>query len=194
MIRLKDMYATKNIIFCNLVFLLTRCCYGLISRVALCSNERISNSSAKSSTTLHAVLKSQIAVYDGSELASIISFLQNEGTINNSTLAARAPRKGERVGAIKFVSGTIDDGPSAGKRIVGVEIPKDEMLSKENNTLKNSSVQVDDQTFLYSDSVSFIPSGMSDADAISTAAVSVCGVHCGKPTNNISGKVNKTKR
>ena len=172
-----------------------KCCYGLISRVALCSNERILSHSVKSSTALNAVLKSQIAVYDGSELASIISFLHDEGTINNSTLAARAPRKGERIGAIKFVTGTVEYGPSAGKRIVGVEIPKNEMesMSKENN-LKNSSIQVDDQTFLYSDSISFVPSGMSDADAISTAAVSVCGVHCGKPPNNLSGKVNKKQK
>ena len=84
-----------------------KCCQGLVSQVASCSNERILSNSIKSSSTLNAVSKSQIAVYDGSELAFIISFLHDEGTIKNSTCAAsRAPWKGERIGAIKFVTGT----------------------------------------------------------------------------------------
>jgi len=68
-----------------------------------------------------------------------------------------------------------------GTQIVGVEVP---------STIKNSTsgsdesshdtiLSIDEKLHLYRDSVAVLPSKLSPADAISTAATSLLGVHCG---------------
>jgi thiol-disulfide isomerase/thioredoxin len=145
--------------------------------------------SVPDSFALSAVRKEQTAVYDGAEFVSILSFLLQEES-SSSTRSDRNPRRlpfqdlentslpPKRAGYLTFVCGTtLESDEDEVRRVVGVKQVEDEDPTVTNGC----GVQVDEGVFLYADSVATIPKGITDADAISTAAAALCGVHCGMP-------------
>lgn len=189
-------WKNKLLKFCFAIFLVKKCLsFTLQIPGAKRGNGNISKSSSSSSTSINVVSKQQVAIYDSSELASIMYFLTQEGTMNG-TLAARAPRKLSRIGTVTFVTGYAEGGKFSGQRIIGVKLDSMKCSTIQGNDnhdvdFKNENkefISVGDQTYLYSDSVATLPPDISDADAISTAAAALCGVHFGKPRNCSSGK------
>jgi thiol-disulfide isomerase/thioredoxin len=134
--------------------------------------------SVSDSSSLSAVRKEQTAVYDGAEFVSILSFLlQGESSTGNNPRrfpfqdlenTSLPPR---RAGYLTFVCGTTLESEEE-RLVVGVRQVEED---------STNGVQVDEGVFLYADSVATIPKGITDADAISTAAAALCGVHCGMP-------------
>lgn len=124
----------------------------------------------------YAVTKRQTAIFDGSEFVSIVSFLLADGS---KRLGNKPEMPSRRAGFMTFVTGTTDENPS--RRVVGVERP----AAVENSD--EEVISLGDDTAVYLDSVATVPNGISDADAISTAAAALCGIHCGMPAKKNVG-------
>ena len=161
----------------------------------------------RSAFALQAVSKRQTFVLDGAELSYYIKSLAQQQSPYSSSdvvntidgqehclpkdLAPRSPRKRNRIGALTFVTTTLnsdlkhanDDNTvwiEKGSQIVGVEATKDS---------SGEVISFDDGLQLHRDSIAIVPSKVSPADAISTAAISLLGVHCS--TSSSSEKKNK---
>ncbi|KAL7473917.1 hypothetical protein ACHAXS_014353 [Conticribra weissflogii] len=116
----------------------------------------------------------------------------------------RSPRNSPQgIGCLTFVTGTTEEqdydvnkqGGGAAKtkarRIIGVEVTTDKANEKnddantekgENNIHKfDETISLGNNIRVYKHTVATIPDGVSDWDAISTAAAAVVGVHCAVP-------------
>jgi len=99
-------------------------------------------------------------------------------------VAPRSPQKRNRIGAITLVTVTADKDVDwngtlwieKGTQIIGVEVSS----SSFDNTTDDSReiISIDQDLHLYKDSIAILPSKLSPADAISTAATSLLAVHC----------------
>ena len=138
-------------------------------------------------TPLSAAKKIQTVVYDGAEFVSILSFLllEKESSLESNQTSrlsldplqsANTTLPPKRAGYMAFAVGTSTESDS---RLIGVKIPDTEEF--------DGGVQIDKDIFLYEDSIAEIPAGISDEDAISTAAAALCGVHCGMPRTGTNG-------
>lgn len=118
-------------------------------------------------------LKRQTAVYDGSEFISLSSvlFQQLESNNNNDDDDSIQPVMESvpslQAGYITFVTGTLDN-----ERVIGIQVSND----YESN--ESSQVLPLEETYIYKSSKCTIPKGISDEDAISTAAASLSSVYC----------------
>lgn len=91
-----------------------------------------------------------------------------------------------RVGAVTFVAATVDAGVhwngapflEEGTRIIGVEAPSSTDSASNGDVSSQRIVSIGNDLQLYRDSIATLPKKLSDADAISTAATSLLGVHC----------------
>jgi len=124
-------------------------------------------SSLQSTLVLNAISQRQTFILDGGELQSFL--LHN----NIPSAASGGWRNSPQAGCLNLITGTTDDGG----RVVGVEKRDDgdtaDMLSYESVSVGNSQV--------YRHTLATIPKGVSDWDALSTAAASVVGIHCAIP-------------
>jgi len=163
-----------------------------------CANDHHGRS--RISTYLQVVTKRQTFILDGAELSYYIQSMATDEarTVDEALpdLAPRAPRKRNRVGAITFVACSVadedsfadssilsSDGPLSrieeGAQIVGVEVPSKDATAEEAEADDSRGiVSMDKGLRLYEDSIAILPSNVSPADAISTAAASLLGVHC----------------
>jgi len=102
----------------------------------------------------------QTFIYDGGECESFL--------INNPSNPISTPRGSpENVGCVTFIT-------SSSKKLIGILAD----LSTNEET-----IEIDEQP-VYKNTVASIPSGISEIDAISTAAACLVGVHCGVPKIN----------
>lgn len=113
-------------------------------------------------TSLNAVSRRQTFIYDGGELES---FLLHSGSKSSSTGAAT------KVGSLTLVTGSTKEDPS--RRIVAVQTDNNKNLNYE--TISMGDVDV------YSHTIATIPQKVSEADALSTAAAALVGIHCAIP-------------
>ena len=128
------------------------------------------------SVSLQAVSKQKLSLIDGPELSSLQSFLFQEGTIEENPLN-RLPRGNENrnnVGFMNIATGTIKDD---GRQVVGIVAPPGSNIDND----EEDFVCLDEKTFLFSDSIADIPTGVSEDDAIATLSASLTGVHCAIP-------------
>lgn len=167
------------------------------------------SSSSYSLSTLYALKKSQTAIYDGSEFVSILSYLitepnariqfpngnnDNEENKGTSTSTSDYTAQGgeniiqmqtnempsKKAGYMTFVAGTLP--PTNKDRVVAVRAlpPKtDQVTSSADKDIDSELTLLDDNVYVYTDSIAVIPKGVNDDDAISTASAALCGVHCG---------------
>jgi len=145
------------------------------------------------------VTKRQTYILDGAELSYYIKCLAQTYDDLADLLPNVAPRsrqKRNRVGAISFATATLDkeleqdDGKrwmGKGTQIIGVEVSSSHTMDG-----AREIVSINEDLQLYRDSVAVIPSTLSPADAISTATISLLGVHCSTsslPSSTEEGKV-----
>jgi hypothetical protein len=132
----------------------------------------------KPSSLLHAVSKSQNAIFDGAEFISILSVLYQE-KLEKLQTSMKAAQKVEvppsRAGYITFVTGTPLNTKDGTDRIIGIncDAPIEET--------DMDCIQIDEDVFVQRDSIAKIPSSISDSDAISTATSALAGVRCSLP-------------
>eukprot|EP00957_Ditylum_brightwellii_P170666 12991031-Ditylum_brightwellii.AAC.1 len=126
-------------------------------------------------TKLSAVAKRQKAIFDGAEFISIASFLISEdGSMSRSGEEGGVDVMPQmRAGYMTIVTGTTEED---GERVIGFERPSSSS-EKEEKVDGEEFVSLGDGTFVYRDSMAVLPKKISDADAISTAAAALCGVH-----------------
>ena len=124
----------------------------------------------------NAVSKRQTFILDGGELQSFLLHTANK------KVAPPAPgRDNVGVGCLTFVVGTTaaagDDGSSSSsppRRVVGVEKMND-------GDDYYDAISLGDGVRVYEHTVASVPDGVSDGDALSTAAASLVGIHCAMP-------------
>ena len=106
----------------------------------------------------------QTYLYDGGELQSF--FINNQPHNNNNNVIS-LPRGGvDTVGYVTFVTS-----PTS----IGIRAIDQDNIS---DTVKTTTI---DNEVVYTDTVATIPRGISEYDAISTAAASLVGIHCAGP-------------
>lgn len=140
--------------------------------------------STRSPSLLNAVSQRQTFIIDGGELQSFL--LHSKAGDGSPSAAAprsgswkqlRAQQKQRQVGALSLVTGTTDESPP--RRIVAVAKNDDDNasaeLGDEYETVPIGNVEV------YKHTIASIPSDVSDADALSTAAACLVGIHCAIP-------------
>ncbi|KAL7530032.1 hypothetical protein ACHAXR_005986 [Thalassiosira sp. AJA248-18] len=155
------------------------------------------------SLSLHAVTKRQTFILDGAELSYYIKSLSQTtnapsdggaaaGTATElPNVAPRSPKKRNRVGAMTFVTATLDKDINhrngtlwleEGAHIIGVEVSSSignsTTASGGDNDDSREIISIDGDLRLYQDSIAVLPSKLSPDDAISTASTSLLGVHC----------------
>ena len=114
------------------------------------------------SDTIRLHANKQTYLYDGGELQSF--FINNKPSDNN---VISLPRGGvDTVGYVTFV---------ASSTLIGIQAVDQDINS---STVETSTI---DNEVVYSDTIATIPRGISDHDAISTAAASLVGIHCAGP-------------
>jgi hypothetical protein len=130
---------------------------------------------------LTSVTNKQVVVYDGAELRAIEHFLgQNEHVIGTKTSSRITYSRGNRIGIMSVVTGTLG---ASNRRVVGVQVSP---LVKSDETL-----WLDETTGLYLDSVAYIPKSVSDSAAIATYVSSLVSVHCTLPrVKEVGGSIN----
>lgn len=121
-------------------------------------------------TSLGAVSQRQTFIIDGGELQS---FLLHNGDGPPSVPKLRPPR----VGSLSLVAGTTD-----GRRVVGVQKTAQDDAENSYSTLSLGDAEV------YQHTLAAIPKGVSEEDAMSTAAAATVGIHCAMPrVENVGG-------
>jgi len=136
----------------------------------------LQQSSAARTATLNAVSRRQTFVLDGGELQSFLLHTANRNVV---TPAASAGRDSDRVGCLTFVAGTVAAAADGGspstppRRVVGVE--------KNDDDDYYDALSLVDSVRVYKHTVATIPDGVSDGDALSTAAAALVGIHCAMP-------------
>lgn len=167
----------------------------VLSSTPLCSSFTLAPSKARD-TNSHgliinwrstSVAASQIAILDGSDLASLENFLRSEKSpppISPSSSSAaegrvnklRLGRGGDRIACCSIVTGSLTDGSNSNTRVVGIALEP----SKTDITTSAVEIKGDggELISIYEDSMAHIPISISDSDAISTCAASLVGIHC----------------
>ena len=134
------------------------------------------------------VTQRKVVVYDAAELNAIESFLHNRGQKQPTQGSNLNQSQSNKVGFMTIVTGKIsgnDSSSTAPSRVVGVQVPQWEP------TAASDVVQLDPNTHLDSDSIAYIPSSISDIDAITTYVSSLVAVHCTLPrVSHVGGNVN----
>jgi len=169
-------YRIRRILSCLLLLRFFRGSSSLIVREI---------SSIRSALLLRAVTQRQQAIWDGSELDSLNQYFQSQiqpirpqtqDKAENDPHSSVSDQSKIKLGVATIIAGTIH---GTQDRVVG--ILKEEMNPELNPKSKDQLldfIQVDSNTFIYKDSMAFIPKGLSDVDAICTLHASLVGVHC----------------
>jgi hypothetical protein len=141
------------------------------------------SSAARTAAALNAVSRRQTFVLDGGELQSFLLHAANRNVVV-APPAAAAGRDSDRVGCLTFVAGTIADAAAAAegrsspssspRRVVGVE-------KNDDGDDYYDAISLGDDVRVYKHTVATIPDGVSDGDALSTAAAALVGIHCALP-------------
>ena len=127
-------------------------------------------------SSLHAIITKRTAIWDGSEFQSLDQYyhkhidpLQHEDmkTFKNTL----------RMGFSTVVAGTLI---GTNERVVGILKHNHAQVMQINSQggQIQDCVQVDTDSFIYRDSMAFIPMGVTDDEAIQTLVASLVGVHC----------------
>ena len=112
----------------------------------------------------------QTYIYDGGEYQSFLLNNNNNNNLLSSSLKspAREDAPDNTVGCVTFVT-------SSG--FIGI-LAQDSTTATTTSSLETMSL---DGMEVYTDTVAKIPDGISENDAMSTAAASLVGLHCGVP-------------
>lgn len=115
-------------------------------------------------TSLQAVSQRRTFIFDGGELESFLLH-GNTGESTGSTAATK-------VGSLTLVTGSTQEDPS--QRIVAVQTNNND-INANYETVSMGDVDV------YAHTIATIPQKVSEADALSTAAAALVGIHCAIP-------------
>jgi len=115
-------------------------------------------------TSLQAVSQRRTFIFDGGELESFLLH-GNTGESTGSTAATK-------VGSLTLVTGSTQEDPS--QRIVAVQTNTND-INANYETVSMGDVDV------YAHTIATIPQKVSEADALSTAAAALVGIHCAIP-------------
>jgi len=115
-------------------------------------------------TSLQAVSQRRTFIFDGGELESFLL----HGNTGESTGSAAATK----VGSLTLVTGSTQEDPS--QRIVAVQTNTND-INANYETVSMGDVDV------YTHTIATIPQKVSEADALSTAAAALVGIHCAIP-------------
>ena len=90
------------------------------------------------------------------------------------------------VGIMSIVTGTIldMDYSSSRGRVVGIQVPNVAASKQQNDS---ETVALTPDCYIYKDSMSFIPQGISDDLAMSTLVASLAPIHCALPKQTSVG-------
>lgn len=171
-------------------------------------NSVLSNVNAESTSSksvrLEAIHKRQTAVFDGAEFVSIASTLKRiyddmGGTTKNEKGDYwEMPSTG--TGYMTFVTATDPNSNTKKGRILAIE--KDSTCNAPISDDQMETIKLEDNgndVEVYKDSITTIPKGISDSDAISTAVAALAGVYCAsvnidsQDNDNKSDTVTKSK-
>lgn len=142
------------------------------------------------------VIQRQTAVYDGAEFVSVVSFLKSQcpevfgagvTSTGNANEFHEFPSK--RSGYITFV--TCPNPEDDSSRVLGIPV---EQGDEDEIPSSSDAIFIQDGVYLHADTVVTIPKGVKDADAISTAAAALCGVHCGGMEKDEQGNWNSLEK
>jgi len=130
------------------------------------ATEALQTSSLRRSfpTSLQAVSQRRTFIFDGGELESFLLH-GNTGESTGSTAATK-------VGSLTLVTGSTQEDPS--QRIVAVQTNNND-INANYETVSMGDVDV------YAHTIATIPQKVSEADALSTAAAALVGIHCAIP-------------
>jgi len=130
------------------------------------ATEALQTSSLRRSfpTSLQAVSQRRTFIFDGGELESFLLH-GNTGESTGSTAATK-------VGSLTLVTGSTQEDPS--QRIVAVQ------TNNNDNDANYETVSMGDVD-VYAHTIATIPQKVSEADALSTAAAALVGIHCAIP-------------
>ena len=137
----------------------------------------------RTAATLNAASRRQTFVLDGGELQSFLLHTANGNVVVTPASGTAGRDYSDRVGCLTLVAGTAAaaaadaDGGSPSpppRRVVGVEKNGDDDDYYD-------ALSLADGVRVYEHTVATIPGGVSDADALSTAAAALVGIHCAIP-------------
>mmetsp|Transcript_1842 Transcript_1842/g.3258 ORF Transcript_1842/g.3258 Transcript_1842/m.3258 type:complete len:574 (+) Transcript_1842:371-2092(+) len=121
-----------------------------------------------STTPLNAVSQQQTFIVDGGELQS---FLLHNDNGASSISGGGGRRNSQQVGCLTLVTGTTSSSP---RRVVGVQ-----KTAQDNDDY--DTISLGNNVEVYEHTLATIPDGISEGDAMSTAAAAVVGIHCAIP-------------
>lgn len=140
----------------------------------------------RSVSSLNVITQRQTVLWDGSELESLNQYfqaqiqpiLQSQSQHGDMTKRAAILNLTNRmkIGISIIAAGTIE---GTQDRVVG--ILKQEKFMQQLNPQEDhlqQFIQLDSESFIYKDSMAYIPSSVNDNDAIQTLMASLVGVHC----------------
>lgn len=125
---------------------------------------------------LNAVTQRQVAIYGAAELHSIEYFSSGKNGKGDQSAFDTTNKKYGTLGCSIVVAGNILGTDQINRRVVGVQV------SALRDIEDSEILSLDSDTKLYTDSVAFIPSSISDFDAIATYVSALVSVHCVLPT------------
>ena len=119
---------------------------------------------------LNAVSQRQTFIIDGGELESFL--LHNSNNSEEASTSGMLSSKA-KIGSLTLVTGSTQKDPS--RRIIGVQ------TTGNDNYSNYETVSLGDDVDVYKHTIATIPQGVSDNDALSTAAAAIVGIHCALP-------------
>jgi hypothetical protein len=90
-----------------------------------------------------------------------------------------------------FIAGTAPNAKDPNETVLAVKAPSPSL--SEQNEQEGEVTLMEDGIYVYTDSITPIPKGLSINDAISTASAALSGVHCGMPKLNADGASGKVR-
>ena len=124
-------------------------------------------------SSLAAVSQSQVAALDGAEWISLQCHLMERNLLPRGRFS--------KVGSMTIVTGTTTDSK---ERIVGIQAPA--------NQNEETTIPLNEETYIYKSSMATIPPNVSDQTAISTVLGALVGVHCVLPkVEHVGGGTNE---
>jgi len=125
------------------------------------------------------VAASQIAILDGSDLASLENFLRSENSPSSGKGGGdtmRLKKGNDRIAYCSIVTGILTGENNGNIRVVGIAVESsDTEILSDTVEIKGDGGE---RISIYEDSMAHIPKSVSDPDAISTCAASLVGIHC----------------
>jgi len=155
-------------------------CSSFILRPSTYQNFRIENVAVDWRSS--SIAASQLAILDGSDLDCLEKFVRSEsphatsGRKDGDDGKRSLKDRDDRVAYCSIVTGSTTSNSDGNTRVIGIAAE-----SSEEGAL-SGTVEIkgdgNELVTIYEDSMAYIPKSVADADAISTCAASLVGIHC----------------